>query len=71
MDPKLSILIDEVTGAKAIAEKDGRRRMLPFLMELAIIANQRQIMRGTTSQRLGRIAKKTPPLLTPLLRGFL
>ncbi|NEK17691.1 hypothetical protein [Rhizobium leguminosarum] len=37
MNPKLSLLIDELTAAKAIMEKDGRRRMLAYLLELAII----------------------------------
>ncbi|NKM22451.1 hypothetical protein GFM01_32820 [Rhizobium laguerreae] len=51
--------------------KGWKARMLPYLKELAVIANQRQIMRGTTSQRLERIAKKTPPTTHPALASFL
>ncbi|MBY5551289.1 hypothetical protein HFO61_31620 [Rhizobium leguminosarum] len=37
MGPELSLLIDELTAAKAITEKNGRRRMLAYLLELAIV----------------------------------
>ncbi|MGO4139302.1 hypothetical protein ACEQ6A_32875 [Rhizobium brockwellii] len=42
MDPKLSLLINELTAAKAISEKGERRRMLAYLQELAIIDAERE-----------------------------
>lgn len=37
MNSKISLLIDQLTAAKALAEKVSHRRMVVYLLELAIV----------------------------------
>ncbi|MGZ2426134.1 hypothetical protein [Rhizobium laguerreae] len=70
MDLKLSILIDQLTGAKAIAEKDGRRvcclisRNSPSL-QIKDKSCEEQLRNASSV-----LLRKHPQLLTPLLRVF-
>ncbi|MGZ2454798.1 hypothetical protein ACVIRO_007615 [Rhizobium ruizarguesonis] len=52
MDPKVSLLIDQLTTAKALAEKVARRPMLVYLLDLAIVDAEEERERKHSSDML-------------------
>lgn len=57
MERKLSLLIDLLKVAKAIAKKDARRRMVAYLLDLAIVEAEEERER----QRLSHVDPEKGP----------